>query len=137
MNFLVDIILFHARICIICNSKNVWFLLTNTLVGVFVFLVRFEEFQWVFMVFMVRLKNKPNLKPVLLSDYLTKGGMLWVQYQPISGNHIKHVRSGFHLRSWIFMKSFLIKYKLANVQTSLFEYSDRNFKVALIITQTP
>ena len=49
--------------------------------------------------FMVRFKNKPNLKPVLLSDYLTKGGMLWVQYQPISGNHIKHVRSGFHLRS--------------------------------------
>ena len=95
MNFLVDIILFHARICIICNCKNVWFLLTNTLVGVFVFLVRFEEFLW----FLIRLKNKPNLKPVLLSDYLTKGGMLWVQYQPISGNHIKHVRSGFHLRS--------------------------------------
>ena len=45
MNFLVDIILFHARICIICNSKNVWFLLTNTLVGVFVFLVRFQEFK--------------------------------------------------------------------------------------------
>ena len=55
----------------------------------------FNEFLW----FLIRLKNKPNLKPVLLSDYLTKGGMLWVQYQPISGNHIKHVRSGFHLRS--------------------------------------
>ena len=47
---------------------------------------------------MVRFKNKPNLKPVLLSDYLTKGGMLWVQYQPISGNHIKHVRSGFSFK---------------------------------------
>ena len=105
MNFLVDIILFHARICIICNCKDVWFLLTNTLVGVFVFLVRFEELKE-FIWFLIRFKNKPNLKPVLLSDYLTKGGMLWVQYQAISGNHIKHVRSGFHLRSWIFMKSF-------------------------------